>query len=419
MFDNVVLMSAPDLPLALRQLQAGGIVVLRLPDGTADLVMSGERATARRIAFYVRHTSGMIQVALPADRCDELDLPPMAGLARDEVSAVAVDASSGVSTGISATDRARTICVLAECGSGPADLRRPGHVLPLRARPHGVLAWAGRAEAAVDLCRLAGLQPAGVLAELIGPRGDLARDARVFDFAAEHGLPVVMIDQVLAHRRRFDTLVERVADCRLPTEAGTFRALGYRCLVDVGEHVALVTGDLTASASPLVRVHRECLQGDAFGSLRCECGGRLSQSLREVATSGQGVVLYLRGALGRGTSVTPAAPVQHDFAIAAAILRELGVHRFRALVSAPVSGSVARELGLDIVECIPLSDTVASNARRHCPPTAPSRREPLLPAGSVGSAPRAEELGDGAGIGEDHLAGDDLAVSNGTVRRRA
>ncbi|OHV06897.1 3,4-dihydroxy-2-butanone-4-phosphate synthase [Mycobacterium talmoniae] len=375
-------MSITDLNLTLRQLQLGGIVVLRLPDGTADLLMSGEHATTGRIAFYVRHTSGMIQAALTADRCDELDLPPMATLPRNEASAVAVDAAVGVTTGISAADRARTIRILADRRSGPVDLRRPGHVLPLRARPHGVLDHVGPAEAGVDLCTLAGLRPAAVLAELIGPHGDLARDAHVFDFAGEHGLPVVTIDQVLAHRRRFDTLVERVADCRLPTEAGTFRALDYRCRIDGTEHVALVTGDLTASAMPLVRVHRECLPGDVFRSLHCQCRGLLDESLREVAAAGEGVVVYLRGILGRGASHTVAARGEHDFSVAAAILRDLGVQRFRALVSTPVSGAIARDLGLEVIECIQLSDAVTINAsRRRCPPTGRGRR-PLAPAGS-------------------------------------
>lgn len=192
---------SPQLDPVIEQLCRGGIVALQLADGTADLVMPGEHATTQNIAFYVRYTSGMIKVALTTDRCDELDLPSMTIPSDDTVSAVPVDATNGVSTGISAADRARTIRVLADPRSDAADLRRPGHVIPLRARPHGVLQRAARPEAAVDLCRMAGKEPVAALAELFGTRADVLRGAAVLDFAAQHGLPLVTINQIIAHRR--------------------------------------------------------------------------------------------------------------------------------------------------------------------------------------------------------------------------
>jgi 3,4-dihydroxy 2-butanone 4-phosphate synthase / GTP cyclohydrolase II len=350
------------------ELRRGSVVILRMRDGTARLLMAAEHATASRIAFYVRHTSGLIAVALPADRCDELDLPPMVTGDSCTVFAVAVDAAAGISTGISAIDRAVTIRALALCGAKTTDFRRPGHVLVLRARSRGLLEHLGEAESAIDLCRMAGLRQAGAVADLLSQDGDVACGAAVDRFAAEHGLVMVSVDQIVAFRRRFDRQVERVTECRLPLQTGHFRAVGYRCVTNGTQHLAVVAGNPADQLNPLVRVHRECVVGDVFGAMTCQCHARLQESLHQIAASGYGVVVYLRGDLGWGTDVGSCAGAkrrENDFSVSAAILRDLGVQRFRALVARSIPGSAASELGLEIVECVPFSGN--HDARRLIP----------------------------------------------------
>ena len=294
---------------ALVAIARGGMVVVvddADRENEGDLIMAAEKVTPRTLAFIVRHTSGLVCVALPGQRLAALSLPPMVadnGDAQRTAFTVSVDYRIGTTTGISAADRAATIQALARPTSTAAQFSRPGHVFPLRARPGGVLERRGHTEAAVDLTRLAGLQPAGVLCELVEEDGSMARLPSLRAFADRHGLPLVSIADLVAHRRRTERLVTAVAQARLPTRHGLFSAHAYR--EDNGtEHVALVMGEVRGAADVLVRVHSECLTGDIFGSLRCDCGGQLDAALAHVAREGCGVVVYLRGHEGRGIGLT-------------------------------------------------------------------------------------------------------------------
>ncbi|MDT7593720.1 MAG: 3,4-dihydroxy 2-butanone 4-phosphate synthase / cyclohydrolase, partial [Pseudonocardiales bacterium] len=293
---------------AIVDLAAGKAVVVvddEDRENEGDLVFAAERATPELVSFMVRYTSGYICVALTEDDCDRLDLPPMYhsnGDAFRTAFTVTVDAKEGVSTGISATDRAHTIRLLAGAEAHASDFVRPGHVLPLRAKAGGVLRRPGHTEAAVDLSRLAGLQPAGALCEIVSQKneGDMARADELRVFAEDHDLALVTIAELIAYRRRFEKQVERVAEARIPTQHGEFLAVGYDSLLDGVESIALVKGDLGSGEDVLVRVHSECLTGDVFGSLRCDCGPQLDAALGAVAAEGRGVVLYVRGHEGRG-----------------------------------------------------------------------------------------------------------------------
>lgn len=272
-------------------------------ENEGDLIFAAEKSTPELVAFMVRHTSGYICAPLTSEECDRLGLPPMAAVNQDvraTAYTVTVDAATGT-TGISAASRSETLRRLASPEFGPADFTRPGHVVPLRARPGGVLVRAGHTEAAVDLARLAGCAPAGVLCEIVSEDDptDMARAPELRRFADAHGLRMISIAQLIEWRRQHEVLVERVTETRLPTDFGEFRAVGYRNTLDGVEHVALVVGDVTGGDVP-VRVHSECLTGDVFGSRRCDCGQQLHYSLRYVQEQGRGVVLYMRGHEGRG-----------------------------------------------------------------------------------------------------------------------
>ncbi|MDT7581483.1 MAG: 3,4-dihydroxy 2-butanone 4-phosphate synthase / cyclohydrolase, partial [Pseudonocardiales bacterium] len=300
---------------ALAELAAGRAVVVvddEDRENEGDLIFAAEKATPELVSFMVRHTSGYICVGLTEAECDRLDLPPMHHTNSDSFRTaftVTVDAKAGITTGISAADRARTIALLADPAAVPGDLVRPGHVLPLRARAGGVLRRPGHTEAAVDLARLAGLAPAGALCEIVSQKddGDMARGDELRVFAEEHGLVLITIAQLIAYRRRNEKHVVRVAQARIPTRHGEFVAYGYDSLLDGIEHLALVCGDVGSLGGArddgedvLVRVHSECLTGDVLGSLRCDCGPQLDAALATVAAEGRGVVLYLRGHEGRG-----------------------------------------------------------------------------------------------------------------------
>ncbi len=349
-----------------------------------DLVMAASAVTPEAMAFLVRHTSGVVCVPMPGADLDRLALPPMTEVNEDRKQtayAVSVDARDGVTTGISASDRARTGRLLAAASTTAADLARPGHVFPLRAVEGGVLRRAGHTEAAVDLARLAGLAPVGVIAEVVDDDGEMARLPALRRFADEHGLPLVSIADLIAHRRRAESLVQRVAQTRLPTVHGEFRAVGYRA-VDGSEQVALVMGDVTpggtAPGAPdvLVRVHSECLTGDVLGSTRCDCGTQLTAALQAVAAEGRGVVLYLRGHEGRGIGLlqklrayqlqdagadTVDANLElglpadaRDYGIGAQVLADLGVRRMRLLTNNPDKRAGLVGHGLLVTERVPL-----------------------------------------------------------------
>jgi 3,4-dihydroxy 2-butanone 4-phosphate synthase/GTP cyclohydrolase II len=351
-------------------------------ENEGDLIFAAEKATPELMAFTVRHSSGYICVALTEADCDRLDLPPMHHTNQDlrgTAYTVTVDAAEDVSTGISATDRARTTQVLASADSDPTSLRRPGHVVPLRAREGGVLRRPGHTEAAVDLARMAGLRPAGVLCEVVSERdpGDMARLPELRTFAEDHGLCLISIAQLVEHRLMTEVQVRRVVESVIPTAHGPFRALGYVSTYDDQEHLALTLGDFSDGAPVLVRVHSECLMGDAFGSRRCECGRRLDSALEAIATEGRGALVYMRGHDGRvggvlhkllayelldtgqsGPDTNPhagMAPDGRDYGTGAQILVDLGIRDMRLLSSSLTPRPVLEGYGLRIVEQVPLT----------------------------------------------------------------
>ena len=343
-------------------------------ENEGDLIFAAEVATQELLAFTVRYTSGYICAPLTEEHADRLELPPMYYTNQDRrgtAYAVTVDAREGISTGISAADRAHTIRMLADPATKASDLARPGHVVPLRAKSGGVLRRPGHTEAAIDLAQLAGLNPAGVLCELVNDDGTMMRLPDLRRFAAEHELVLVSIADLIAYRRRTEQLVVKIAEARLPTEYGVFRAVGYHATHDNAEHVALVYGDLGDGQDVLVRAHSECLTGDVFGSLRCDCGPQLQDSLRRVATEGRGVVLYMRGHEGRGIGLMhklQAYQLQEngrdtvdanldlglpadarDYGTGAQILYDLGVRTMRLLTNNPAKRAGLEGYGLKVI----------------------------------------------------------------------
>jgi len=369
---------------AIADMAAGKAVVVvddEDRENEGDLIFAAEKATPELLAFMVRYTSGYVCVPLPESDCDRLDLPPMYHTNQDRrgtAYTVTVDAAAGVSTGISATDRAHTIRLLADAESKASDFNRPGHVVPLRAKEGGVLRRPGHTEAAVDLARLAGLRPAGVLCELVSQKdeGDMARREELQVFAADHDLEMITIADLIAYRRRTEKQVQRVADARIPTAHGTFRAVGYDSVLDGIEHIALVYGEIGNGEDILVRVHSECLTGDVFGSLRCDCGPQLDAAMALVAAEGPGVVLYVRGHEGRGigllhklqayqlqddghdtvdANLALGVPADaRDYGTGAQILSDLGVRSMRLLTNNPAKRVGLEGYGLRVVDRVPL-----------------------------------------------------------------
>ncbi|MFC0528548.1 bifunctional 3,4-dihydroxy-2-butanone-4-phosphate synthase/GTP cyclohydrolase II [Phytohabitans kaempferiae] len=344
-------------------------------ENEGDLIFAAELATPELMAFMVRHTSGYICAPITEEDADRLELPPMYHVNQDKrgtAYTVTVDAREGVSTGISAADRARTVRLLADLATDPTELSRPGHVVPLRAKAGGVLRRAGHTEATVDLAVLAGLRPAGVLCELVNDDGTMMRLPELEKFAVEHRITIVTIADLIAYRRRTERQVERVAEARLPTAHGVFRAVGYRAEMDSEtEHVALVYGEVGDGEDVLVRAHSECLTGDVFGSLRCDCGPQLEAALARVAAEGRGVVLYMRGHEGRGIGLlhklqayelqdlgrdTVDANLElglpadaRDYGTGAQILYDLGIRSMRLLTNNPAKRAALSGQGLRIV----------------------------------------------------------------------
>ena len=357
-------------------------------ENEGDLIIAAERVTAERIAFMVRHTSGLICVPIEGDRLDELRLPLMVAENTDShrtAFTVSVDLIHGTTTGISAADRAATIAALIDPETRPHDLARPGHIFPLRYHDGGVLRRAGHTEAAVDLARLAGLYPAGVLCEIVNEDGSMSRLPELAEFAARHGIAMVSIADLISYRRHREKFVERVAEARIPTEYGEFTAVGYQSLLDGTQHIALVKGDIGDGTGVLVRVHSECLTGDVFGSRRCDCGRQLHDAMEKIAEEGRGVVLYFRGHEGRGIGLmhklAAYALQEHgrdtveanldlgfpadvrDYGIGAQILVDLGVSSMRLLTNNPAKRAGLEGYGLSIVERVPLQTTpTADNA---------------------------------------------------------
>ena len=349
-------------------------------ENEGDLILAADAATPEKIGFMLRHTSGIICLPVVGERLDELELPMMVAKNTDvrrTAFTVSIDAASGTTTGISSADRCRTIEAVVDPETKPEDLARPGHMYPLRYEPGGVMRRAGHTEAAVDLSELAGRYPAGVLAEIMNDDGSVAKLPELTEFAAEHGLLMGTIADLIAYRREGEKLVERVVEARVPTGHGTFSAVGYRSLVDDRQHMALVMGDLGDGEGVLTRVHSECLTGDVFGSLRCDCGQQLDAAMARIGEEGRGVVLYIRGHEGRGigllhklaayrlqdegldtvdANVNLGLPVDsRDYGVGAQILYDLGVRSMRLMTNNPTKRAGIEGYGLSILEQVPIS----------------------------------------------------------------
>lgn len=390
-------------------------------ENEGDLIMAADLATPEAIAFFVRHTSGVICVGLTGGRCAELDLPQMV-VPNDNSEAlgtaftVSVDVRDGTTTGISAADRALTIRSLADPAADARAFNRPGHVFPLRARPGGVLKRAGHTEASVDLALLAGRAPAGVLCEVVLEDGRMARGPELRQFADQHGLVLVSIADLIRHRRRHERLVERAASARVPTHWGEFQCHSFESVLDGETHLAYTMGDVAGDEPVLVRVHSECITGDVFGSVKCDCGPQLHEAMRRIAEAGRGVVVYLRGHEGRGIGITHklrayelqdqgldtvdanvelGLPVDtREYGVGAQILADLGVHQIRLMTNNPEKYSGLDGFGLTIIERVPIHLRVHPEAERYLRAKR-DRMGHLLPAvieveTSAGEAPTLE-----------------------------
>ncbi len=366
---------------AIEEIRRGRMVVVcdgEDRENEGDLVMAAQFATPEAVNFMAKEARGLICLALTAERCEKLGLNLMA--AKNETPlqtafTVAIEAREGVTTGISAADRARTIQVAVDPSASPRDLVQPGHVFPLKAKAGGVLERTGQTEAAVDLARLAGLNPAGVICEIMNDDGTMARVGDLERYCERHGLKMITVADLIAYRRRHDRLVERVVETRLPTGFGQFTAVGYRSLVDDKHHVAMVKGDVSGREDVLVRVHSECLTGDVFHSLRCDCGEQLESALAMIEEEGRGVLLYLAQE-GRGigllnklraynlqdegfdtvdANLELGLPVDlRDYGIGAQILSDLGLGSIRILTNNPKKIRGLEGYGLSVAEQVPI-----------------------------------------------------------------
>ncbi|GAB3982441.1 bifunctional 3,4-dihydroxy-2-butanone-4-phosphate synthase/GTP cyclohydrolase II [Actinoallomurus acanthiterrae] len=380
-------MSFDSVEDAIADIAAGKAVVVvddADRENEGDIIFAASKATPEVVAFTIRYSSGVICVPMEGDDLDRLQIPLMTAHNNERMRTaytISVDARDGVDTGISAADRAHTIRTLADSATEPYELVRPGHIFPLRYREGGVLRRRGHTEAAVDLARLAGLTPAGVLAEVVNDDGTMARLPQLEIFAKEHDLKLISIEQLVEYRKRTERMVERITETRIPNRHGMWRAVGYASEVDDGEHVALVYGDLGDGEDVLVRAHSECLTGDVLGSERCDCGTQLEAAMAAIAAEGRGVLLYLRGHEGRGIGLLAklrayqrqddgsdtvdanlelGLPVDaREYGNAAQMLLDLGVRSVRVLTNNPAKVAGLESFGVEVRgrESLPVSVT--------------------------------------------------------------
>lgn len=375
-------MSDAKIKQAIADLAEGRAIIVTdndAPQSGGDLVLAAERVTTQAMAFMIRNTGGVICAALTNERLDALRIPLMVSENAGTMKAaftISVDARNGTTTGISAAERALTIKTLIDPAAKPTDLVRPGHIFPLRAYDGGVLQRAGRTEASIDLAKAAGLYPGGVLAEIITDDGKVARRADLEALAAAHGLVMISIPEIIGYRRRHDRLIRKLSEARLPTRYGDFTIHAYEYIIDRIQHVALVMGDVATRPDVLVRVHSECLTGDLFGSMRCDCGTQLNDALERISAEGSGILVYLRGHEGRGIGIghkvsayqlqdrgfdTLQANLElglpadkRDYSVGAQILADLGVTRLRLMTNNPAKFDGIADYGLKITARVPL-----------------------------------------------------------------
>jgi len=377
----------------LEELKAGRFLIVvddENRENEGDLVMPAEMVTPEAVNFVVTHARGLLCMPIIGERLDELQMPLMISANGSEKNqtafTVSVDYNVNTTTGISAGDRAATILAMLDPAAKPEEFTRPGHLFPLRYHPGGVLARAGHTEAAVDLCEMVGLYPAGIVCEIMAEDGSMSRLPELERFADEHGLKILSIAQIIAQRRRTERLIERVAEARLPTRYGPFQAIAYKSHVDTGEHIALTIGEWTEEEPVLVRIHSECLTGDVFGSMRCDCGEQIDLALQQISQEGNGIFLYMRQE-GRGIGLhnkikayslqdqgldTVEAnetlgfePDLRHYGVGAQILRDLGVRKLNLLTNNPKKVSGLSGFDLEIVDRIPVEAEVTDENRTY------------------------------------------------------